>query len=110
MRYHRADFDTMDTAMQQRPPGTPSPAFNFLIAFVLGLSGIADLGYGVSQGSVGHVLTGLGATAYAALVLREGLHIRKTGQRAMPPKRMAQAGFLCLLVFLVGVIAKVYLA
>src|ERR1044072_6585321 len=108
MRSPRADCDPRDPPMQQPPPGTPSPAFNFLIAFVLGLSGIADIGYDVPQGAVGHVLTGLGDTAYAAPVLREGLHIRKPGQRAMAPKRMGQAGFLCLLVFLVGVIAKVY--
>lgn len=95
--------------MQQRPPGTPPPAFNFAIAAVLGLSGLFDLAFGVSHMTLGHTLTGLGATAYAALLLREGLHIRKTGQRAMAPRRMAQAGFLCLLVFLAGVVAKVYL-
>ncbi len=92
--------------MPQRPPGTPSPGFNFAVAAVLGLTGIADLAYGISHMAFGHLLTGLGATAYAGLLVREGLHIRKTGQRAMTPKRMAQAGFACLGVFLLGIILK----
>lgn len=94
--------------MQPRPRGTPPPAFNFLIAAVLGLTGIFDLVFGITHTAIGHILTGLGASAYAALLLREGLHIRKTGQRAMTPKRMAQAGFACLLVFLVGIVVKFY--
>jgi hypothetical protein len=92
--------------MQQRPPGTPSPAFNFAIAAVLALTGILDLVVGFSKMAPGHLLTGLGATAYAFLLAREGLHIRKTGQRAMAPKRMAQAGLICLAVFLAGIIVK----
>jgi hypothetical protein len=91
---------------QQRPPGTPSPGFNFAIAAVLGLTAIADLSYGVMHMAIGHLLTGLSAIAYAALLVREGLHIRKTGQRAMSPKRMAQAGFACLAVFLAGILLK----
>ena len=92
--------------MQERPPGTPSPAFNFAIAAVLGLTGIADHAFGVTHGSIGNLLTGLGATAYAILIAREGIHIKKTGQRAMAPKRMAQAGFLCLAIFLIGILVK----
>lgn len=92
--------------MQQRPRGTPPPAFNFIIAVVLGLTAVADLAMGISHMSLGHILTGVGAGAYAFLLAREGLHIRKTGQRAMPPKRMAQAGFICLAIFLAGIIAK----
>ena len=96
--------------MQQRPPATPSPAFNFAIAAVLGLTGIADLVFGVPRASIGHILTGLGATAYAILLVREGLHVKKTGQRAMSPKRMAQAGFVCLAIFLAGIVAKGFLS
>ncbi|WP_296942698.1 hypothetical protein [uncultured Massilia sp.] len=92
--------------MQQRPPGTPSPGFNFAIAAVLGLTGTADLAYGIMHMAFGHLLTGLGATAYAVLLVREGLHIRRTGQRALAPRRMAQAGFACLAVFLLGILLK----
>jgi hypothetical protein len=92
--------------MQQRPRGTPPPFFNFAIGAILVLTGIVDLAFGVSHATLGYLLTGAGATAYGVLLLREGWHIRKTGQRAMAPRRMAQAGFLCLAIFLAGVIAK----
>ena len=92
--------------MQERPRGTPPPFFNFAIGVILCLTGVVDLAFGVSHGAIGYLLTGLGATAYGILLLREGWHIKKTGQRAMAPKRMAQVGFLCLAVFLAGVVLK----
>jgi crotonobetainyl-CoA:carnitine CoA-transferase CaiB-like acyl-CoA transferase len=92
--------------MQQRPPFVPSANFSLLIAAVLGLSGIFDLAMGASYRMPGPILTGLAAIAYAVLLVRDALHIRKTGQRLMAPRSMAKAGFACLGVYLLGLILK----
>jgi hypothetical protein len=96
----------MESVMQQRPPLAPSATFNFLLAAVLGLSGVFDLITGISYRTPGAILTGLGVTAYAVLLVRDALHIRKTGQRLMGPRGMAKAGFACLGVYLIGLILK----
>jgi hypothetical protein len=96
----------MESSMQQRPPFVPSANFNFLVAAVLGLTGIFDLVTGVSFRTPGPVLTGLAVITYAVLLLRDALHIRKTGQRLMGPRGMAKAGFICLGVYLLGLILK----
>jgi hypothetical protein len=92
--------------MQQRPGAAPSAGFNFVIAAVLGLIGAYDLVAGVTRDGAGVFITGLAMTAYAAVLLRDALHIRKTGQPAMSRARMNKIGLACLALYVVGVLVK----
>ena len=92
--------------MQQRPHAAPSAGFNFVLAAVLGLIGVYDLVSGVTRDGAGVFLTGLAMTTYAAVLLRDALHIKKTGQPAMTRARMNKIGLACLTVYVLGVLVK----
>ena len=92
--------------MQERPPRPPSAVFNFLLAAVLGIPGIMDLVTGVRFLAPGPLLTGASAAFYAVLLARDGLHIRKTGQPALSPRRMGTLGFACLGIYVLGIVLK----
>jgi hypothetical protein len=92
--------------MQQRPTSTPSFGVNLLLGAVLGAVGLFNLFAGSTGEGIGVVLKGLAMTAYAALLLRDALHIRKTGLPAMTRKRMNAIGLGCLALYVLGVLVK----
>ena len=92
--------------MQQAPKAAPSAGFNFVLAAVLGFIGIFDLVAGVRGDGAGVFITGVAMTVYAAVLLRDALHIRKTGQAGMSRKRMNQIGLACLALYVFGVLVK----
>ena len=91
---------------QQRPSAGPSAGFNFVLAVVLGFIGVFDLVSGVRGDGLGVFLTGLALAIYAAVLLRDALHIRKTGVPAMTRRRMNYIGMGCLALYFVGVMVK----
>jgi hypothetical protein len=92
--------------MQQPPGRVPSPNANLVIAALLGVPGLINLVGGFKRGSAGDIISGLAALAYALLLVRDALHIKKTGHPAMPQARMLLIGFGCLAVYLVGLLIK----
>ena len=92
--------------MQQRSKAAPSAGFNFMLGAVLGAIGAFNLFEGVTGGGPGVVLKGLAMAAYAALLLRDALHIKKTGQPSMTRKRMNTIGLACLTLYFVGILVK----
>ncbi|MFC5510688.1 hypothetical protein ACFPOU_06085 [Massilia jejuensis] len=92
--------------MQQRPSPAPSAGFNVVLAGVLGFVGLYDLYSGATRDGAGVVMTGLALTIYAAVLLRDALHIRQTGQPALGRKRMNQIGLACLALYVLGVLVK----
>lgn len=92
--------------MQQRPSAAPSAGFNFVIAAVLGFMGIFDLVVGARGDGAGVFITGLAMTIYAGVLLRDALHIKKTGQPAMSRGRMNKVGLACLALYVFGVLVK----
>jgi hypothetical protein len=92
--------------MQQRPSAAPSAAFNLLLAAVLGFMGLFDLVVGARGDGAGVFMTGLAMTIYAALLLRDALHIKKTGQPAMSRASMNKIGLACLALYVFGVLVK----
>ncbi|MFC5459934.1 hypothetical protein [Massilia niabensis] len=92
--------------MQQPPKAAPSAGFNFLLAAVLGAIGVFNLGEGVTGGGLGVFLKGLAMAIYAAVLLRDALHIKKTGQPSMTRKRMNTIGLACLALYVFGVLVK----
>ncbi len=92
--------------MQQPPRRGPNAVTNFLIAALLGIPGLINLGGGVMRGGLGEIISGVAALAYALLLVRDGLSIRKTGRPALPQKRMILIGFGFLSVYMVGLFLK----
>jgi uncharacterized transporter YbjL len=92
--------------MQQRPNAAPSAVFNLVLVVVLGLIGVYDIVSGITRDGAGVFITGLALTIYAAVLLRDALHIKKTGQPGMSRKRMNQIGLACLTLYVVGVLVK----
>ena len=92
--------------MQQRPTSAPSFGVNLLLGAVLGVVGLFNLFAGFTGEGIGVVLKGLAMTAYAAFLVRDALHIRKTGQPAMPRKQMNMIGLGCLALYVIGVLVK----
>ena len=92
--------------MQQAPKAAPSAGFNLVLTVVLGFVGIYDIVSGITRDGAGVIITGLALTIYAAVLLRDALHIKKTGQAAMSRKRMNQIGLACLALYFVGVMVK----
>ena len=92
--------------MQQRPGAAPSAAFNFVMAAVLGFLGLFDLVLGARGDGAGVFITGLAMTLYAAVLLRDALHIKKTGQPAMSRAKMNKIGLACLALYVFGVLVK----
>lgn len=92
--------------MQQPPKRGPSTGMNLVIATLLGIPGIINLVAGISHGSIGAILSGIAALVYAALLVRDALHMKKTGRPAMPQKHMLLIGFACLSIYLIGVFLK----
>lgn len=92
--------------MQQRPNSAPSFGVNLLLGAVLGAVGIFNLLAGFTGDGIGVVLKGVAMTTYAVLLLRDALHIRKTGQPAMTRRRMNGIGLACLALYLLGVLVK----
>ena len=92
--------------MQHRPGAAPSAAFNFVLAAVLGFIGIFDLVAGVRGDGAGVFITGLALTIYAGVLLRDALHIKKTGQPAMSRARMNKIGLACLALYVAGILIK----
>lgn len=94
--------------MQQGPKAAPSAGFNLVLAAVLGFIGIYDIASGTMRDGdgAGVFLTGLALTIYAVVLLRDALHIRKTGQPAMSRARMNKIGLACLALYVVGVLVK----
>ncbi|MFC0252354.1 hypothetical protein [Massilia consociata] len=91
----------------QKPTGrVPSPTANLVIAALLGVPGLINLVGGATRGSIGDVISGIAALIYAALLVRDALHIKKTGLPAMPQARMLLVGFGCLALYLVGLLIK----
>jgi len=91
---------------QQRPSAGPSAGFNLLLAAVLGAIGAFDLVSGVRGDGPGVFLTGLALVVYAAVLLHDALHIKKTGVPAMTRRRMNTIGMGCLALYFVGVLVK----
>jgi len=92
--------------MQQPRPRVPSPTMNFVIAALLGIPGMLNVYGGIVRSSPGDILSGLAALVYAALLVRDALHIKKTGLPAIPQARMLLIGFGCLTVYLIGMFMK----
>jgi hypothetical protein len=92
--------------MQQGPGAAPSAVFNFVLAAVLGFLGIFDLVMGARGDGAGVFVTGLALTIYAGVLLRDALHIRKTGQPAMSRARMNKIGLACLALYVAGILIK----
>ena len=92
--------------MQQRPGPAPSAGFNLVIAAALGIFGLIALIDGVNGDGPGSLLKGGAMTAYAAVLLRDALHIKKTGQPSMSRKRMNIIGLACLALYFVGVMVR----
>lgn len=92
--------------MQQSPKAAPSAGVNLVLAAVLGAIGVFDLVAGATGEGLGIFLTGLALAIYAAVLLRDALHIKKTGQPSMPRKRMNTIGLACLALFFIGVLTK----
>ena len=91
---------------QQRPSAGPSAGFNLLLAAVLGAIGAFDLVSGMRGDGPGVFLTGLALVVYAAVLLHDALHIKKTGVPAMTRRRMNTIGMGCLALYFVGVLVK----
>jgi len=92
--------------MQQPPRRGPSAGGNFVIATLLGIPGLVNLFAGFTRGSAGELICGFAALAYAGLLVRDGLSIRKTGLPVMPQARMLLIGFGFLSVYMVGLYLK----
>lgn len=92
--------------MQQPPRRGVTAGSNFVLAALLGIPGLINLVGGVTRGEAGNIICGIAALAYGLLLLRDALHIRKTGVPAMPQKQMLLIGFGCLAVYLVGTFLK----
>ncbi|MDB5792421.1 MAG: hypothetical protein JWQ80_2445 [Massilia sp.] len=92
--------------MQQPPKAAPSFGFNLVLAAVLGFIGVFNLVEGATGDGLGVFLKGLAMAIYAAVLLRDALHIKKTGQPSMPRKRMNYIGLACLSLYFIGVLAK----
>ena len=92
--------------MQQAPKAAPSAGFNLLLAAVLGFIGVYDLYAGLTGDGLGTFLKGLALAIYAAVLLRDALHIKKTGQPSMPRKQMNYIGLGCLALYFIGVLTR----
>lgn len=92
--------------MQQPRPRVPSPTMNFVIAALLGVPGMLNIYGGFTRSSPGDILSGLAAVTYAVLLVRDALHIKKTGLPAIPQARMLLIGFGCLTAYLIGMFMK----
>jgi hypothetical protein len=92
--------------MQQAPKAAPSAGFNLVLAAVLGFIGIYDIASGITRDGAGVLMTGLALAIYAAMLLRDALHIKKTGQPALSRARMNKIGLACLALYVVGVLIK----
>ncbi|MBQ5949474.1 hypothetical protein [Massilia sp. ST3] len=92
--------------MQQPPNRGPSTGMNLVIATLLGIPGIINIVTGISHASIGGILSGVAALVYAALLVRDALHVKKTGRPAMAQKHMLLIGFGCLSIYLLGVFLK----
>ncbi|OON59314.1 hypothetical protein B0920_23255 [Massilia sp. KIM] len=92
--------------MQEPRKRVPSPVANLLIAALLAVPGALNLIGGFRYGSIGAILSGIAPIVYAVLLVRDAIHVKKTGMPAMPQKRMLQAGFACMAVYLVGIAIK----
>lgn len=92
--------------MQQHPAAAPSAGFNFVLAAVLGFIGIYDLVAGVTRDGAGVFITGLAMTIYAAVLLRDALHIKKTGRPALSRAHMNKIGLACLALYVAGVLVR----
>ena len=95
-----------ESIMQQGPGAAPSAVFNLVLAAVLGLMGVFDLVMGARGAGAGVFITGLAMTIYAAVLLRDALHIKKTGQPAMSRAKMNKIGLACLALYVFGVLVK----
>ena len=87
-------------------PRTPSANANFVIAALLAIPGLVNLVDGLTGNGIGRLVCGIAALCYGLLLLRDGLHIKKTGRPAMPQSRMMLIGFVCLSVYMVGLYFK----
>lgn len=92
--------------MQQAPKAAPSAVFNLVLTVVLGFVGLYDIYSGITRDGAGVIITGLALTIYAFVLLRDALHLKKTGQPAMSRKRMNQIGLACLALYVFGVLVK----
>lgn len=92
--------------MQQPPKAAPSAGFNLVLAAVLGVIGVINLFQGMTDGGPGVFLKGLALTIYAVVLLRDALHIKKTGQPSMTRKRMNTIGLACLALYFIGVMVR----
>ncbi|QNA87367.1 hypothetical protein G4G28_00795 [Massilia sp. Dwa41.01b] len=92
--------------MQQAPRTAPSAGFNLLLGVLLGALGVFHLATGAQGDGLGGILKGLALLAYALVLVRDALHIRKTGQPAMPRRRLNTIGLACLALYFVGVLVK----
>lgn len=102
-----AESNPRPVAVMQRTPGrVPSPNANFALAALLGIPGVINIVGGFARDSIGDIISGIAALAYALLLVRDALHIKKTGRAAMPQARMLLIGFACLGVYLTGLLIK----
>ena len=92
--------------MQQAPKAGPSAGFNLVLAAVLGVIGAVNLFEGVTGAELGFFLKGAALGIYATVLLRDALHLKKTGQPSMTRKRMNTIGLACLGLYFVGVMVK----
>lgn len=88
----------------QQRPRVPSPNINFIIAALLGVVSVIKLVTGVMVPIWGDLLSAAAGLVYAQLLVRDGLHIRKTGVPALPQRRMMLIGFGCLALYLAGIL------
>lgn len=92
--------------MQQPRNRVPSPNANLVIAALLCVPGALNIYGGLTRQSPGDILSGIAAIVYGVLLVRDALHIKKTGQPAIPQSKMLLIGFGCLSVYLIGMFMK----
>jgi hypothetical protein len=109
LRYDRAVSilsTIQDLLMQQTPKGAPPTGFTLVLAVVLGVFSVINLVGGLTGEGLGVFLKGLAMTIYAVVLLRDALHIKKTGQPSMTRARMNTIGLACLALYLLGVLVQ----
>ncbi len=84
----------------------PSSSANFLFAAVLGFLGAFNLATGIVRGVPGDLVSGLAAAIYAIVLLRDGVHLQKTGKPALSQAKMTRVGLACLALYFFGVLIE----
>ena len=92
--------------MQQPVSRGPSAGLNLVFGALLGALGLFNVVAGLRGDGAGVVLKGVAMAIFAFLLVRDALSIKKTGQPAIPRRRLNGIGLACLALYFVGVLIK----